>query len=91
MYSEYGDRECVSVFYLINVAQPFADVFKALGIGDVVDQHDAHGPSVVGGGDGVEPFLARCVPTQTRKHTEFICLYLSVCITAEIGHKISAV
>ena len=55
--------------YLINVAQPFADVFKALGVGDVVDQHDAHSSSVVGGGDGVEPFLARCVPTHTHTHT----------------------
>ncbi len=59
---------CVCLFYLVDVAQPFADVFEALGIGDVVDQHDAHGSSVVGGGDGVEPFLARCVPTNTHTH-----------------------
>lgn len=48
--------------HLVDVTQPFADVFEALGVGDVVDQHDAHGSSVVGCGDGVEPFLARCVP-----------------------------
>lgn len=63
-------RACVRALYLINVAQPFADVFKALGVGDVVDQHDAHGSSVVGGGDGVEPFLARCVPAHT--HTQIL-------------------
>lgn len=64
------------VFYLVNVAQPFADVFEALGVGDVVDQHDAHGSSVVGGGDGVEPFLARCVPTHTHKtQILFVCIH----------------
>ncbi len=63
----------VCVFYLINVAQPFADVFEALGVGDVIDQHDAHGSSVVGGGDGVEPFLARCVPAHKQK--QMTCLY----------------
>lgn len=56
------------MFYLVNVAQPLADVFEALGGGDVVDQHDAHGASVVGGGDGVEPFLACCVPAHTKTH-----------------------
>lgn len=63
---------CVGVYlpHLINVAQPFADVFEALGVGDVIDQHDAHGSSVVGGGDGVEPFLPCCVPAQSR------CFYL---------------
>lgn len=57
------------VCYLVNIAQPFADVLKALGVGDVIDQHDAHGSSVVGGGDGVEPFLARCVPAETQTVT----------------------
>lgn len=52
--------------YLVNIAQPFTDVLKALGVGDVIDQHDAHGSSVVGGGDGVEPFLARRVPAETQ-------------------------
>lgn len=63
------------VFYLVNIAQPFTDVFEALGIGDVVDQHDTHGSSVVGGGDGVEPFLARCVPTET--HTQILFLFIA--------------
>lgn len=65
---------CMRAFYLINVAKPFADVFEALGVGDVVDQHDAHCSSVVGGGDGVEPFLARCVPTHTHTQT-FVCIH----------------
>lgn len=51
--------------YLIDIAQPFADVLKALGVGDVIDQHDAHGSSVVGGGDGVKPLLACRVPAST--------------------------
>lgn len=63
---------------LVNVAQPFADVFKALGVGDVVDQHDAHGSSVVGGGDGVEPFLTCCVPTNKNMHILFV--YSLFCI-----------
>lgn len=63
---------CVSASHLINVAQPFADVLEALGVGDVIDQHDAHGSSVVGGGNGVEPFLARCVPAQPHiQRTDF--------------------
>lgn len=65
--------------YLIDIAQPFADVFKALGIGDIVDQHDTHGSSVVGGGDGVEPFLACCVPSQTHVHKD--CQLFFVFIT----------
>lgn len=50
--------------HLIDVPEPFADVLKALGVGDVVHQHDAHGPSVVGGGDGVEALLPRRVPAE---------------------------
>lgn len=58
------------VCYLVNIAQPFTDVLKALGVGDVIDQHDAHGSSVVGGGDGVEPLLARRVPAETHTVTD---------------------
>lgn len=50
------------VTHLVDVPEPLADVLEALGVGDVVHQHDAHGPSVVGGGDGVEPLLPRRVP-----------------------------
>lgn len=31
-------------------------------VGDIVDQQDAHGAPVVGGGDGAETLLARRVP-----------------------------
>ena len=51
---------CTSV--LFNVPDPVLDVVEALLVGDVVDQHDAHGAAVVGGGDGAEPLLASCVP-----------------------------
>lgn len=66
--------------YLVNIAQPFADVLKALSVSDVVDQHDAHGSSVVGGSDGVKPLLACCVPVsaQTTAHAQLL-LNQSVC------------
>lgn len=48
--------------HLVDVPQPLADVLKALGVADVVHQHNAHGASVVGGGDGMEPLLTRRVP-----------------------------
>lgn len=48
--------------HLVDVSQPLADVLKALGVADVVHQHDAHGASVVGGGDGMEPLLTGRVP-----------------------------
>lgn len=50
--------------HLIYVSEPLADVFKALGVGDVIHQHDSHGTSVVGGGDGVKSFLPCCVPAK---------------------------
>lgn len=61
-------RRVKPVCYLVNIAQPFTDVLEALGVGDVIDQHDAHGSSVVGGGDRVEPFLARCVPAEAHSY-----------------------
>ena len=36
----------VLVGVLINVPQPLGDVVEALGVGDVVDQHDAWGGNV---------------------------------------------
>ena len=47
---------------LLNIPDPVLDVIEAFLVGDVVDKHDAHGPSVVGGGDGSEPLLAGSVP-----------------------------
>ena len=38
------------------------DVVERLFVGDVVNEHDAHGPAVVGGGDGAESLLAGSVP-----------------------------
>ena len=46
----------------LNVPDPVLDVVKALLVGDVVDEHDAHGPSVVGRRDRSEALLARRVP-----------------------------
>lgn len=75
---------CVCLLYLINIAQPFTDVFKALGIGDVIDQHYTHCSSVVGGGDRMEPFLTRCVPTET--HTDFVCIFAFL-YSQQLFHK----
>ena len=38
------------------------DVVEGLFVGDVIDEHDSHGPAVVGSGDGAEPLLASGVP-----------------------------
>ncbi len=50
--------------HLVNVPQPLGDVVERFGVGDVVDEHDAHRPAVVGGSDGVEPLLSRRVPVE---------------------------
>ena len=47
---------------LFDVPDPVLDVVKTLLIGNIVDEHDAHGPAVVGCGDGSEPLLSRRVP-----------------------------
>jgi len=47
---------------LLNVPDPVLDIVKGLLVGDVVHQHNAHGSSVVGRGDGPEPLLAGGVP-----------------------------
>lgn len=47
---------------LIDVSQPFCDVLKAFAVGDVVDQQNTHGPSVVGCGDGMKSFLTSSIP-----------------------------
>lgn len=61
-----GDREQKThphpTAHLIYIPQPLGNVFKGLGICDVVDEHDAHGSTVVGGGDGVEALLTSSVP-----------------------------
>lgn len=57
-------RDRTDATHLVYVSEPLADVFKALGVGDVVHQHDPHGTSVVGGGDGVKSLLPCCVPAK---------------------------
>ena len=46
----------------VDLCNPIVDSLKRLAIGDVVDEHDAHGTAVVGRRDGAEPLLARRVP-----------------------------
>ena len=47
---------------LLDVPDPVLDVVEALLVGDVVDEHDAHGAAVVGRRDRAEALLARGVP-----------------------------
>ena len=69
-----GDREQKThphpTAHLIYIPQPLGNVFKGLGICDVVDEHDAHGSTVVGGGDGVETLLTSRVPETTMLITQ---------------------
>ena len=51
--------------HLFNVSQPFADVLKAFGIGDVVNQQDPHGSSVVRSCDCVKTLLSSRIPDET--------------------------
>ena len=46
----------------LDVSDPVLDIVEGFFIGDIVDQHDAHGPTVIGRGDGAEPLLASRVP-----------------------------
>ena len=41
----------------IDISKPLGNVVEGLGVGDIVDQHNAHGSPVVGGGDRVKSFL----------------------------------
>ena len=47
---------------LFNIPDPVLDVVKALLVGDVVHEHDAHRAPVVGRGDRAEPLLSGRVP-----------------------------
>ena len=47
---------------LLDVPDPVLDVVKTLLVGNIVDEHDAHCPAVVGCGDGPEPLLPCRVP-----------------------------
>jgi len=52
----------VLVGVFLNVPQPLGNVVEALAVGDVVDEHDAHGTPVVARRDCMEPLLSRRVP-----------------------------
>lgn len=52
---------------LIYIPQPLGYIVKCLGVCDIVDQHDAHGPSVVRRSNGVESLLACSVPVLQKK------------------------
>ena len=47
---------------LLDIPDPVLDVVETLLVGNIVDQHDAHGPTVIGRGDGAEPLLTSRVP-----------------------------
>merc|ERR1719229_1077660 len=52
----------IFVGVLIYVSEPLGNIIEALGIGDVIHQHNTHGTPVVRGSDCVEPLLASSVP-----------------------------
>ena len=60
------NRRSSSGTHLVDVPQPLGDVVECFGVGDVVDEHDAHSSAVVGRRDGVEPLLPRCVPAKCK-------------------------
>lgn len=47
---------------LLDIPDPVLDVFKGLLLGYVIDQHDAHGASVIGRCDCSKTLLAGSVP-----------------------------
>ena len=52
----------VSTRMLLNVPDPVFDVIETLLVGDIINQHDSHGPPVVSCGYGAKSFLSCCVP-----------------------------
>lgn len=56
--------------HLLNVSQPFADILKAFSVGNVIDQQDPHGSSVVRGCDGVKTLLSCCIPVKRKRERE---------------------
>lgn len=54
--------ETVLTGMLLNVPDPVLNVFKALFIRYVVNEHDPHGAAVIGRCYGAESLLARGVP-----------------------------
>jgi len=52
----------------INLLQPLLDVVEGDLVGDIIDNDDTVGSSVVAGGDGTEPLLTGCVPNLELDH-----------------------
>ena len=48
---------------------PILDSIEGLLIGDVIHQNEAHGPTVIGRGDGPVPLLPSCVLGGKRKES----------------------
>ncbi len=48
--------------HLIYISEPLCDVVECLCVGDIVNEHDPHGSSVIRCGDRMEPLLACGVP-----------------------------
>lgn len=46
---------------------PILDSIEGLLVGDVIHQNEAHGPTVIGCGDGPVPLLPSCVLGRKRK------------------------
>ena len=58
--NQHDDDVCVGV--VPELPEPPLHVLVGEVLGDVVDEERAHGPAVVGAGDGAVPLLARSVP-----------------------------
>ena len=58
----YQHDDDVGVGVVPELPEPPLDVLVCEVLGDVVDEERAHGPPVVGGGDGAVPLLPRRVP-----------------------------
>ena len=50
----------------VNLLKPLLDVVEGVHVGHIVDHADAVGTTVVGRGDGTEPFLASSVPLEEK-------------------------
>jgi len=51
----------------VNLLKPLLDVVEGVHVGHIVDHADAVGTTVVGRGDGTEPFLASSVPLREKR------------------------
>ena len=71
MFGFHPDWQKKKFYYLIrmflDIPKPLGNVVKRFGVGDVVDQHDAHRASVVRRRDGVKSLLSGSVPNLIQK------------------------